>query len=227
MEQKTCPDCSASFQGNFCPNCGQKYLVTPFTFKFIASNAIQLLDFNKGFFLTLTHAILKPGELIHSYLKGKTRRYNNPIRFLLTLIALMAILDALRTSGGKEEITVLIVMPAVFGLAILTTIFNYFAFRNSWKLTEHVIVSLYFSSAIFIVLSFVTFLFLAAETYEILPYSDKLAAGVYIPLFSIFVFRFHFQVFSGGSLGRFLKSLFFQLIIPGVFIGCVYLIMSL
>ena len=225
MEIKTCPNCHASYDGNFCPACGQRFIPSPFTFRVISSFALDLVDFNRGFFNTLFHLLVKPGELIHGYLNGKTRPFNNPVRFSFTLITLMAILALVRSD--TEELKVLYIMPGLMVLAILTALFNYIAFSNQRTLAEHTIIATYFAAGLFIVLTFIMFLFLAAESWAMAPYSDAWSASVSISASFIFLFWFNLAVFPGRKLAIVVKTLLYIAFLVVVLLLTVWLVKML
>ncbi len=79
-----CKNYQTEFDGNFCPNCGQKYIDKRFTVKeSIAWAFHSIFNFDKGFGLTSKDLILKPGKVIIGFLNGITVKYAHPFRFIL------------------------------------------------------------------------------------------------------------------------------------------------
>lgn len=92
---KVCKNCQTEYQGNFCPNCGQKYIDRRFNLKdsiLWFFNSIFNLD--HGFLYTSKELLLHPGKVIHDVLNGITVRYTHPFRLLFiwaTISTLMVI----------------------------------------------------------------------------------------------------------------------------------------
>ncbi len=78
-----CKNCNNSFEGNFCPNCGQKVITKRYNLKDSFSwllNAIFNLD--HGFIFTTRELIIRPGTVIRDVLNGVTVKYTHPFRLL-------------------------------------------------------------------------------------------------------------------------------------------------
>lgn len=111
----TCKNCDNTFEGNFCPNCGQT----------AHTHRITLGHFFHEFFHAFTHAdkgivllakelITRPGHVAKEYLDGKRKKYFNPLSFLILTTALYAFstyqseyfksLSQPQTQRGRQEI---------------------------------------------------------------------------------------------------------------------------
>lgn len=89
----TCKNCQSEFEGNFCPNCGQKYINKRFNLKdSIAWAFHSIFNFDKGFLLTSRDLITIPGKVINGFLNGVTIRYAHPFRFIFIWATISAIL---------------------------------------------------------------------------------------------------------------------------------------
>jgi hypothetical protein len=103
--EEECPNCGASFSGNYCPSCGQKRIdahdLTVRHFLGHLVHEITHLDSNK-IFRTVQGLIAKPGLLTKEYLSGRKGRYINPIRIYLTVSAIYFLFawGALLNAGG-------------------------------------------------------------------------------------------------------------------------------
>jgi len=99
---KSCKNCDFEFDGNFCPNCGQKYIDQRFTlrdsFNWLINSVFNL---DHGFIPTTVQLITKPGKTINEYLKGITIRYSHPFRFMFIWATISAILGA--AAGSFED----------------------------------------------------------------------------------------------------------------------------
>ena len=90
-----CTTCGTSFEGNYCPRCGQSSRIGRYSFK----NAFLLfLDVwglgNRGMFRTLRDLILRPGYMIRDYLQGMQMAYFPPFKLFFLLIALSLLVES-------------------------------------------------------------------------------------------------------------------------------------
>ncbi|MDB5198639.1 MAG: hypothetical protein JWO92_602 [Chitinophagaceae bacterium] len=84
--EKTCLNCGNNFNGNFCPKCGQKAGVERLSVAGLISETIHsLTHYEKGFFHTIWHFLVKPGTASINFLKGKRKEYQRPVSYLLIL----------------------------------------------------------------------------------------------------------------------------------------------
>ena len=89
-----CCSCGTSYQGNYCPRCGQSASIGRFSFK----NAFLLfLDVwgigNRSMFRTIRDLILRPGHMIHDYLHGMQSAYFPPFKMFFLLTALSFVVE--------------------------------------------------------------------------------------------------------------------------------------
>ena len=77
-----CKNCGNTFQGNYCPHCGQNRHTPRFTIR----NAFQ--NILSGFSRNLIELLYRPGYMIRDYLKGKRVHYYKPFQTLFVLAAL-------------------------------------------------------------------------------------------------------------------------------------------
>lgn len=211
---KSCASCGTEFEGKFCPACGQRVVNLPLTFHSIAVGAWEMVDFNRGFFYTLYTGLIRPKVLVHGYLAGRTRTFNNPIRFMVVVTTLFGLLDYIRTSGTTEEIKVwqwLLVISILFSVLMLC---NWLAFRKSWTVAEHAIAATYLATLLYFIVSFFTLLFLYLESYEMLDYNEYLVFGFAGPLTIIYLFYFNVTVYSSSILRKVLMTGLSLLVTP-------------
>ncbi len=79
-----CPNCGNEFEKNFCNNCGQKAIEKNISLKLIFLDFIQnVFLFDSRTYKTLVEALIKPGKLAHSYLRGKRAQHLPPFQFFL------------------------------------------------------------------------------------------------------------------------------------------------
>lgn len=85
-ERHECLNCGTSFNGNYCPHCGQGAKEKRLTFVDVFDNLLGLvLNMEKGFLYTVLCLLLRPGYMIRDYIEGKRVRYTRPIQLLFIL----------------------------------------------------------------------------------------------------------------------------------------------
>ncbi len=86
MEEKNiCKNCNSVNINNFCSDCGQKIYKKRFTINSFLMFLSDALDIEKGFFYTIKILFIKPEKVINDYLKGITKPYFNPLKYLLVI----------------------------------------------------------------------------------------------------------------------------------------------
>jgi hypothetical protein len=91
MEQ-VCKNCGTIHPGSFCNNCGQKVITQRFKLNELVKEAIEnTFNLDKGFFFTISQLVLNPKKVITDYLSGRTKVYSNPIKFLIVIAGLSAL----------------------------------------------------------------------------------------------------------------------------------------
>ena len=80
---KQCKNCGHEYEGNFCPNCGQKYIDKRYNLKdSIVWFFNSIFNLDHGFLYTTKELVVKPGHVIRSVLNGITINYTHPFRLL-------------------------------------------------------------------------------------------------------------------------------------------------
>lgn len=104
---KTCKNCGSENIDKYCSNCGQKVFIKRFTLKAFLWVLIGTFTLERGFYHTVLMMFLKPGKLLNDYIKGKTREYINPLKYLFIIGGLFAfimiktdIIDSTYKSGN-------------------------------------------------------------------------------------------------------------------------------
>jgi hypothetical protein len=95
MAGKTCLNCDAEIENNFCSNCGQKSDTHRITVKhFLLHDLLHgVWHIDKGILFTLRESILRPGQAALDYIKGKRIRYFNVFYLCLIVIGLHLLLS--------------------------------------------------------------------------------------------------------------------------------------
>ncbi|MBL4707829.1 MAG: DUF3667 domain-containing protein [Flavobacteriales bacterium] len=102
LPQEGCVNCGQSFNGFFCPKCGQRSLEGRFTIKESAGWIFdKIFNLERGMFFTIKELFINPRETIDNYLKRATVRYMHPFRFVFLLSTVSALVTIL--SGAFES----------------------------------------------------------------------------------------------------------------------------
>jgi hypothetical protein len=82
-----CQSCSNIYEGNFCPNCGEKrFDVHSLSIKHFFEEVLEgIVHFDNKFIRTVKVLITKPGQLSLDYVEGKRVRYMKPIQFFVVV----------------------------------------------------------------------------------------------------------------------------------------------
>ncbi|MDO4949779.1 MAG: DUF3667 domain-containing protein [Bacteroidales bacterium] len=87
-----CLNCDTTYEGNFCPKCGQKASTARFLPKeMLLSVVTSLIGGDNKLFITCKGLLTRPGHMVREYLLGKRVSYYAPIPSLLFLVAVYAI----------------------------------------------------------------------------------------------------------------------------------------
>lgn len=87
-----CLNCGNTFEGNFCPHCGQSAEVKRLQAGEMLKNAIgPFVGGDNRFLRTAWQLITRPGHLVRDYLLGKRIRYYHPLQMYVFLLTAYAI----------------------------------------------------------------------------------------------------------------------------------------
>ncbi len=90
-----CKNCEAQYEGNFCPNCGQKTNEGRIVFRESARDVLEhYFDFDAPLFRTIKGMITNPGKLVREYISGKRKSYSHPFRYYILVLAIYLILKS-------------------------------------------------------------------------------------------------------------------------------------
>ncbi|MCU0356434.1 MAG: DUF3667 domain-containing protein [Cyclobacteriaceae bacterium] len=207
MNQENCKNCTTSFTGNYCPNCGQKVIAVPLSIANLTNYIKGLFDFDSGFFYTFWILFRKPETLINDFLAGKSKPYKNPVQFILTIIALVYFLEVIfrwyeaRVTGNPfilndvtDQLELTFNLFNLF-LFIFTVLYNYLLFKSRFTFTEHVVIACYQLAMYYILGTVVVQLFY----YGVFEgtYGQLLLGTVILFILPIPLVRFSLRVFSG------------------------------
>ena len=100
-EQHVCASCGTSFEGNYCPRCGQSAKIGRFSFK---KALLLFLDVwglgNRGMFRSIRDLMLRPGYMIRDYIGGMQTAYFPPFKMFFLVTALFVLVtNGMNISG--------------------------------------------------------------------------------------------------------------------------------
>ena len=200
MTSKVCPNCQLQLLGNYCSNCGQKYIAVPYSFRNVRESLLSLLDFNRKFFVTLFFLYTKPNIVVHSYLGGNTKKFCNPFKYFAILMALIGIIilannlasdDANSSSSLFLELRQFLILLPVL---LINSLFNFLFIRNDKNYLEHFIIASYHVPQFFILFILSVTL---TENYSSIQYKDSpLPVLMAIPITLLYHIWFNNVVFK-------------------------------
>lgn len=93
IEIHNCKSCENTYEGIYCPNCGQKKILKRLTIKeSLAQLFGVMINLERGLWHTSIMMFKKPGMVVNDYLNGKTRPYIHPFRFLFLWLTIQLFL---------------------------------------------------------------------------------------------------------------------------------------
>lgn len=105
--EKICKNCEHHFEGQYCPNCGQKFIDQRLTLKESINWALNsIFNLDRGFLYTSLAVLRKPGTVIKDMLNGITIRYSHPFRFIFIWASLAAIFGVAAGTYSDTSIAV-------------------------------------------------------------------------------------------------------------------------
>ncbi len=88
-----CKNCEHTFQGNYCPNCGQKSKTERLSWNFVQDELkYVVLHFNKGLLFTAKELLTRPGDTIREFIEGKRINHYKPILLVFVLAGINGLL---------------------------------------------------------------------------------------------------------------------------------------
>lgn len=93
MPKVHCKNCTQSFEGNYCPNCGQSAEEHRINFHyFIHDVPHSVFHIDGGFFYTLRMLFSKPGVMIRQYVEGQRVKHFRPFAYVMIMTAISTLL---------------------------------------------------------------------------------------------------------------------------------------
>ena len=82
-----CANCGTSFDGDYCPGCGQKYNIGPVDWVAVKEDLFSIVGLTKpsSLVMYLAQILARPGYLIHDYISGRRQVCSSPVGKLGTV----------------------------------------------------------------------------------------------------------------------------------------------
>jgi len=184
-----CKNCKNDFEGNYCPNCGQKVINKRFNLKdSVAWLLNSIFNLDHGFMYTTRELLVNPGFVIRNVLNGVTVRYMHPFRILFvwatisTLFVIFLgtfdeqtaeIIDSMEYSESQRAIQEktnavmkkylnFVIMANVPVIALLSLLFYR---KKKYNFTEHMVVNSYgfaLTTAVGVIITLLQYIFHSA-----------------------------------------------------------------
>ena len=106
QEEHTCTTCGTTFQGNYCPRCGQSGRIGRYSLK---AAFLLFLDVwglgNRGMFRSIRDLLLRPGYMIRDYLGGMQMAYFPPFKMFFLLATLSILVSSGFNIKGENQLS--------------------------------------------------------------------------------------------------------------------------
>lgn len=181
----TCLNCGQTYQGFYCPTCGQDRREDKISWTHLIS---EVINFDNKFIRTLYALVRCPGEMLHQYISGRHACYSSPIKFVFFAAIILAITSFIAYSDKtfNTETTVfngdMVLFPCVIAFFV-DFIPIYCAF--CWTKVGKKLSSVDFYS---IVLYFIGMDFLTRSVLYILP---NITCSEYLRLIIMICYQFY------------------------------------
>ena len=185
---KTCKNCGANVNDSYCSHCGQKTAAERISFHYIWHEVVHFFThFEKGFLFTSWGMIVRPGNVVTDFVKGKRKIYQPPVSFFLIWITLYLLL--------------LYVVRKIFGENVVIDYKDYFGSSSSTKFAVS-----HLSFVLLVVLPFQALYFYWLVGWKKYNYFESFVVAMYflgtvILLQSVFVvLALLFHLITGSSV---------------------------
>jgi len=154
-----CKNCKHQFEGNFCPNCGQKY-IDKFTWRYTIELFMRSIEFERGLFYNIKELLLRPGQTVKQYINGRTKPYLNAVTFFVIGFSFYGIATWLVYDVGLETYTNTntdMIVGSIFITAFVCYIPIAFSVcRGKYSLLESCLISFFLFGEISLLFTFIT-----------------------------------------------------------------------
>lgn len=78
-----CVNCQSQVAGNFCAECGRPKSLSRIDGKYVLSEIIRVINFDKGILFTIKELLIRPGQNIRDFIQKDRNRLVKPVIFLI------------------------------------------------------------------------------------------------------------------------------------------------
>jgi len=89
----SCKKCNESFNGNYCPNCGQPAQLKRIDRHYFIQEIASAFNAEKGMLYTIKRMLTSPGNSVRQYITEDRSQYVKPITFLFTTSVIYAFVN--------------------------------------------------------------------------------------------------------------------------------------
>jgi hypothetical protein len=221
-EEIICKNCGNHFKGKYCNKCGQRVIGGRYTMKHLVHLVLDSFNLQKGFFFTYKMLFTNPGKLVNDYLDGRSRDFYNPLKYLILIASVNAILmlwfDVFDTNvattneflgdepeGNQLQQTLIRYMKSYLNLVSLFVL-PFYSLVSKWVFSkyklyyaEHLIINGYLFAQYITLQMFIYLLFTAIPALK--DYAMPAAFIAFIAYYT-YAFRRIFKIGLVGSLWR-------------------------
>jgi hypothetical protein len=92
MHVSLCKNCTHTFEGNFCANCGQKTNTKRLDWQYVYDELkYTFLHVNNGLLFTAKQLYIRPGYMVREFIEGKRVKHYKPILMVFVLAGIMGL----------------------------------------------------------------------------------------------------------------------------------------
>ena len=217
-----CKNCGTSFEGNYCPHCGQKSHVSRLNMLYLRDEiANNILRLNRGFLFSIKALTINPGHTIRGFIEGKRVNHIRPVSFLLISATLYVIANHLLgqstfiddfASGWRDggfndpdsaefkffswvinyQVYVVLIAMLFFSLA------SYLAFlRSGYNLIEHLVLNFFITGYQFLIYAIFSFIIQDQDDFIVVI---PLVLGFFYNIWVYYQFFNNYSIFKKTAL---------------------------
>lgn len=181
----SCKNCSNSFEGNFCNQCGQKSSVDELMLKDVLKEFWHsLTNTDSGILRLIKDLLIRPKSVYLNYFQGQRKKYFSPVSFFLITVAILLFLgikvldyedykfNTLNEFGRYALLETKFKTILLLPFEILIT---FALFYKQYNLAKHIVFWLYLNGFLFTIKIILTPLF-----FPFIAYTSTLEALIQI-----------------------------------------------
>jgi hypothetical protein len=234
MSSTACKNCTTSYQGHYCPQCGQSSHTDKITLHYLLHDIPHsVFHIDKGFFYTLKWMFKNPGLAIKEFLAGKRVNHFRPVAYVILLSTICTVLtnflhglsiDELQRQYPDQRFNKEIlfwnkyISLLIFIQIPILSFVTWLSFRKrEYNYWEHIIANMFLAAQLNVLLLLIK-IFSVAKLY--LGYNPNTNFTVFMFLFMGY-YSYCFVAWMGQKKER--LKLFFTLLLMNTILSFIYL----